>query len=197
MTGVITPYSRTPSAVGLNLLLLSILCLTVTPASRGATLVAREYDLKAAYLVNFTKFVAWPPAGFNQPSAPLVIGLLGEDPFGEILDRTVRSQVVNNHPLVIKRFKRGEDPGGCHLLFISRSEKEGLPEIVRGLQGRGVLLVSEMDQFLDQGGMINLYLEADLVKFAANPEAAERAGLKISSKLLGLAKVVKAGPAKR
>jgi YfiR/HmsC-like len=184
------------AAVWLHGLLACTLCLQVICKARSAGLVAREYDLKAAYLFNFTKFIEWPEASFNGPAAPLVVGLLGDDPFGDVLDETVRGKAINHHPLVVKRFKHGEDPVGCQVLFISRSERDRLPEIVRALHGQGVLLVSDMDEFLERGGMITFFLDADRLKFAINPESAEQAGLKISSKLLGLAKVVMPEPAK-
>lgn len=158
---------------------------TTTRSARSAL----EYDLKAAFLLNFAKFVEWPAAAFTDDHSPLVVGVLGEDPFGETMDRIVREKQIKGHPLIVSRWKSGEAPGPCQLLFICRSESYRVAELLRNLGGQSVLLISEIEQFLERGGMINFFTESDQVKFAVNPDAAARAGLIISSKLLNVAKV--------
>ncbi|HZR20379.1 MAG TPA: YfiR family protein [Verrucomicrobiae bacterium] len=156
----------------------------------GATSVS-EYQLKAAFLYNFTKFVDWPPKAFLVPDAPIVIGIVGDDPFGNEIDDLVRGEVVRDHALIVKRIPPDGDLRSCHVLFISRSEKERLPALLSQLKESPVLTVSDMDRFGEQGGIINLVLENKAVKIEINPTAAERAGLQVSAKLLRLARLVK------
>jgi hypothetical protein len=183
--------------------LLAVVCRCTIALAAGFALVRAaspekaaltEYEVKAAFLFNFAKFVDWPGSELRRGNAPMVLGVLGEDPFGEVLDRILQAKQINKHPLILKRFQCGADPTGCHVLFISASEKDRLPEIVRAFEGRAVLLVSETDRFLECGGMINFYIESASVKFAINLEAAQRSGLRISSKLLSVAKVVNVQP---
>lgn len=148
---------------------------------------ASEYQLKAAFLFNFVKFTEWPPAAFSNATAPLVIGVLGDDPFGRTLDDLVNGEIINGRAIEIKRFPGGDDPNACHVLFISRSEKDRLSRLLEELKQKPVLTVSDLDQFCQQGGMINLALSAgNTVKPEINPDAARSAGVQISSKLLNL-----------
>jgi hypothetical protein len=165
-------------------MVLLCVCGQAAPSSKPT-----EYQVKAAFLFNFAKFVEWPPQSFRRADGPLCIGILGEDPFGPVLDKTVQNKTVNGHALTLRRLKRGQDPTGCHVLFISRSEQGQAAELIAQLKGQSVLLVSEIDDFLEAGGMIRLYLETDSVKFAINPGAVEQAGLSASSKLLAIAKI--------
>ncbi len=146
-----------------------------------------EYQLKAAFLFNFAKFVEWPPAAFAEPTAPLIIGILGENPFGDVLEETVRGKSLNNHPLAVRTFRSVAESTNCHVLFISSSEKKRLPEILKGIEGSAVLTVSEIDRFTETGGMINFVSEGNKIRLKINDGAAKTAGLKIGSKLLGLA----------
>jgi hypothetical protein len=170
------------------------ICGVLFPAAgwtSAAELSAQEYTVKAAYLFNFAKFVEWPPNSLAPIEGAFVIGVVGEDPFDGALDRIIENKKLHNHPLVLRRFKRGDEVKTCHLLFISSSENDHLEEIVKAVHGASVLLVGENEKFLDRGGMINFFLESQTVKFSINLPATERAGLKLSSKLLSLAKVVK------
>jgi hypothetical protein len=169
----------------------AVVLLTLSGVVRAEKPDLTEYQVKAAFLFNFVKFVEWPAASFRCADEPLVIGMVGEDPFGDDLDRILRNKSINDRPLKLKRFQSGQDPTGCHLVFISRSEKARLPEIMRALKGSNVLLVSELEGFLELGGMIRFYLDSSKVRFEINPRSAESAGLKMSSKLLGVAKVVR------
>ena len=147
-----------------------------------------EYQVKAAFLFNFAKFVEWPPAAFADAKSPIVIGILGDNPFGEDLAKTVRDKTVNNRPITIKKeFRSLADATNCHILFISTSEKQRLPEIFKGLRGASVLTVGETDRFTETGGMINFVTGGNKIRFQINVEAAKSAGLKVSSKLLSLA----------
>jgi hypothetical protein len=146
-----------------------------------------EYRLKAAFLFNFAKFVDWPPEAFKDASAPLVIGILGDNPFGRDLEQTVQGKSINTHPLLIKQFSSPSETTNCHILFVSSSEKKRQPEVLNSVRGAPVLTVGENDQFIEAGGMINFVVEDKKIRFQINNDPARREGLKISSKLLGLA----------
>jgi len=149
-----------------------------------------EYQVKAAYLFNFLKFVEWPDESFADPLAPIVIGVVGEDPFGNALPQVVIGKTVQGRDLVIRIYHAGEDLRGAHILFISASERKRLPMILSSLRGSSVLTVADTSGFLDAGGMIQFLNENGRVRFAINMDATGRAKLKMSSKLLSLAKVV-------
>lgn len=152
---------------------------------------ASEYQVKAAFLYNFAKFVEWPPDAARDSSDPITICIIGQDPFGTVLDEVVRGKTVSGHRLVIRRSKPGQSWKGCQIAFISFSEGKDLPSILESSKRSGVLTVGETEGFAQRGGMINFVVEQERVHFEVNVEAAERAGLKISSKLLSLAKIVR------
>jgi hypothetical protein len=148
-----------------------------------------EYEVKAAFLYNFAKFTEWPVE--EEGEDPIVIGVLGEDPFGELLDNTVRGKLVRGRTLQIKRFdKLSEDLKGCHILFIGVSESNRIARALKYLEGARVLTVGESRTFCSVGGSINFVLDRRRVRFEISVAAAERAGLKLSSKLLKLATLV-------
>lgn len=149
-----------------------------------------EYQVKATWLLNFLQFTEWPAAAFTNANTPIRIGVLGDDPFGAVLDQTVQGETINNRKLVVLRSRRVEDLKDCQLLFISKSEKPRLTEILRGLESASVLTVSETESFARIGGIINFYLEGKKVRFEINAAAARRKGIKISSQVLDLAKPV-------
>jgi len=146
-----------------------------------------EYDVKAAFIYNFLKFVEWP----DKASADTTVNLcvLGNDPFGSAID-SVQGQIVNNKRIVIKRHNDTHALGKCQVLFISRSEKEQLSQILATLTGMNILTVSDTRGFAEQGVIINFYLEENKVRFEVNLDAINRSRLKISSRLLSLAKIV-------
>lgn len=183
-----------PRQLGLKLILFEfalLACVQFAISSEGhAQEALPEYQVKAAYLFNFLKFVEWPSNAFPDPLAPFVIGIVGDDPFGSALPEVVVGKTVQGRDLVIRRYHPGESLRGASILFISVSEKKRLSQILAGLQGSSVLTVGDMDGFLDAGGMIQLISENDRVRFAINVDATNRARLKVSSKLLSLAHVV-------
>jgi hypothetical protein len=146
-----------------------------------------EYQLKAAYLFNFARFVEWPKTAFQNPTSPVVIGILGENPFHDDLSRVIGSKLVDTHPVVIKEFRSASEVTNCHVIFISSSEKKKLPEIFQSLKGSNVLTVGETERFIEAGGMISFFLERTKIRFQINKDAAEAAGLKVSAKLMTLA----------
>ncbi len=165
-------------------------CIIATSGSRAVAqdTSASEYRVKAAFLYNFAKFVEWP---VGAPSGPIKIGILGKDPFGSTLDNTVKGKTANGRTLVIKRLKRTQDARSCHIVFVSESEKARITEILATIKGAPVLMVGDVERFAHRGGTVNFYLEQNKVRFEINVEAADKAGLKISSKLLSLARIVK------
>lgn len=149
-----------------------------------------EYQVKAAYLFNFLKFVEWPDDPAADSRAPWVIGVVGENPFGDELTRAVSGKVVQGHELQVRKFDAGYDTRGCHILFVSASEKKRLSSILAALKGASVLTVADMDSFTQTGGMIQFVIEDGRVRFAIDVGATSHARLKVSSKLLSLARSV-------
>ena len=173
---------RTNTLVGLVLGLL----LTAAPG-HAQTPPPSEYQLKAAFLYNFAKFIEWPLNAFAEDKSPFIIGILGENPFGNNLEPTVSGKKINEHPITIQPFREVTDATNCHILFICTSEKKRLPEIIEKLRGTTVLTVGETERFIETGGMVNFVQEGAKLRFQINDDAAKVAKLKISSKLLGLA----------
>jgi hypothetical protein len=151
-----------------------------------------EYAVKAAFLYNFARFVEWPGEALGSGGAPLLLGVVGDDPFGSSIDQTVAGKNVNGHPIAVRRLKWGQNLRQCHILFISSSEARRLPQILESLRGSSVLTVADMDRFDQQGGIVRFLIEEGKVRFEINVDAADQAGLRISSKLLALAKIVRA-----
>ena len=164
------------------------LVLAVCPASIIAGESANEYTIKAAVLYKFASFVVWPE---SNPSAPLVIGVMGEDPFGPVLDQIVMDKNVNGRKFEIHRFRAGQDPDQVQILFIGETDRRRLRAVLGRLRGAAVLTVADMPGFCENGGMIRLGLENNHVSLEINPDAAESAGLQFSSKLLSLARIVR------
>ena len=148
-----------------------------------------ERDLKAAFLYNFAKFVEWPAAAFPEPTTPVTLCVLGDDPLGASLEAVVKGEKLNDRRLVVRLLRDPQAIPGCHVLFVS-IEKGRLPEILASLRGSGVLTVGSAADFLERGGMIRLFLEQNRVRFDINLDAAEQSHLTLSSKLLRLARAV-------
>lgn len=152
--------------------------------------VSREYDLKAVFLYNLASFVDWPPSAFPSPEAPFVIAVVGEDPFGRVLDEVVANEQVGRHPLVVRRVRRHEEVGGCHVLFIGKSEAWRVRDVLRRVQGAPVLTVGDLPGFVEAGGMVGFATQANHLRLYVNRQAINAAALGISSKLLEVAQVV-------
>jgi hypothetical protein len=150
----------------------------------------QEYQIKAAFLYNFAKFVEWPAVAFRDAQSPLLVCVLGKDPFGEALD-SLRDKTVEGRKIQVRRIARIEDAEGCHILFVSSSEREDLSRILKAVWGKSILTVGDMKGFTQAGGIINLTMTEGKISFEINTAAAERASLKISSKLLKLGRVVR------
>ena len=162
-----------------------------TVTAHASATPSREYKVKAAFLYNFAKFVEWPDEAFADDNTPMTIGILGEDPFGNILEQTIKGKTVKSRKLKIERFKQISDVDTCHILFISSSEEKHLTEVLEFLKDSDLLTVGEMKRFAHSGGIINFIIEENRIHFEINIDAASRAQLKISSNLLKLAKIVR------
>ncbi len=163
------------------------------PRAAAETAISAEYKVKAVFLFNFTQFVEWPAGAFSSDEAPLVIGILGGDPFDAYLDDLVKGEKVGRRPLVVRRCKSPEEIAGCHILFINRSRAAELPQILERLKGRSVLTVSDLDTFNRQGGMMRLATEAGKIQLKISVAPAKSAGLVISSKILSPRTIVPEG----
>lgn len=151
---------------------------------------SRERQVQAVFLFNFAQFVQWPETSFMTPDSPLIIGVLGHDPYGATLDDVVRGEQVGGRALEVRRFQRVEDAVECHILYVSRSEEARFDRIFAALQGRALLTVGDADGFALQGGMIRFVTERGRIRLRVNLEAAREAGLTLSSKLLRSAEIV-------
>lgn len=159
------------------------------PFPQQNTNTTEEYKIKAVFLFHFAQFVDWPSNNFTGERVPLVIGVLGEDPFGVYLDQVVAGEAINGHPLEVRRFSRPEDVSDCHILFISGEGQGQLRSSLKVIQDRAVLTVGDSPAFIRAGGMIRFFSQDSKVRLQINPEAARASGLTISSKLLRLADI--------
>ncbi len=148
-----------------------------------------EYQLKAVFLFNFAKFVEWPPQAFADPHDPFTICVLGDTPFGSALDDAVRGKTVANRPISIRLVSNSQQARKCQILFVSASEHRRLHGILEALRNCCVLTVGETEDFTENGGIVQFRMKDARVRIEINAEAAERAGLRISSKLLSLAEL--------
>ena len=170
---------------------MATLTLSALFATRAAAQAEfNEYQLKAVFLFNFAQFVEWPEKAFAGADSPLVIGVLGADPFGPVLDETVRDERIGGRKLEIHRYRRVEDVGICQILFISKSESSHLEAILAALKERSVLTVGDADRAARRGVMIQFLTEKKRVRLRINLDAAKLAGLTISSKLLRPTEIV-------
>jgi hypothetical protein len=166
---------------------LALLFLPATSLFCADALHPLEYRVKAAFLLNFTKFAEWPPTTFPDATTPLSICILGDDPFGPDIDQIINGEAVGGHKIVIQRYEH-DPPRTCQVLFVRRPDNE-TSGVLANL-GPGVLTVGEGHAFLSAGGIIAFVLENNRVRFDINQSAAESAGIKLSSKLMKVARYV-------
>ena len=170
----------------------ALLALAALPVCAQAP-APTEYQVKAAFLFNFSQFVDWPSADFADGGSPLVIGVLGDDPFGAMLDEIVRGETVNGHPLAVRRYQSVDQIDTCHILFIDRSQSGQLDAVFAALKERNVLTVGDFEGFARRGGIIRFVTVGNKIRLRVNLAAAQRAKLTISSKLLRPAQIVSPG----
>ena len=161
---------------------------------QAAEAPVREHDLKAAYLINFIRFTSWPESGNVQSQEPLVVGILGEDLFGEALPVLLERQRSHGRELMVRRVSEADDLGSLQVLFISKSVGPRYAQVLTRLRNTPVLTVGENEGFARHGGMIGLALSDGTIQFDVNAEAVRQAGLQLSSKVLAVARQVLRSP---
>jgi hypothetical protein len=153
--------------------------------------ISREYRIKAAYLYQFSRYIDWPAGAFPTAETPFVIGVMGKDPIISDLEQIARLKKVQDRALEIRRFSSAADVRTCNILYIPATlAAETQAELIRSLAGRGILLVGEDAGFLERGGCVQFAVEDNTIRVAIARKNAEHEGLKISSKLLQVARVV-------
>jgi hypothetical protein len=162
-------------------------CLFSSNAASGEPVVT-EYEVKAAYIFNFAKFVDWPSNVFPARNSPIIIGIIGDDEFGTLLGNIVKGKTIQERTIVVRPLKWSADFNSCHIVFIGASEQKQLKQIADNLHDRPVLTITEAEEDLQAKGIMNLIVEGGKVQFKIDIAGAEKAHLQISSKLLRLAR---------
>jgi hypothetical protein len=168
----------------LTVMVLAMIC------NSASAQASREYQIKSAFLFNFAEFTEWPPEAFETKDSPLIIGILGTDPFGGVLDETVRNETVRGHRLVVERYRKVEEIQTCHILYIGQSEASRLDHVLGAIKGKPILTVSDIEGAALRGAAIRFLNEKNKIRLRVNLEAARTAGVTISSKLLRAAEIV-------
>ena len=174
--------------------LIIILVLSALPATAQ---VSREFQIKAVFLYNFAQFTEWPESVFPNEKSPIVIGIVGPDPFGTTLTETVHSETIQGHPLLIEHYAHAADVKTCHILFISQPEIRHCDEIIKSVKEKPVLTVADTDSAASAAAVIRFVVENNKVHFRVNAEAARAANISLSSKLLRVADATPGGGAPR
>lgn len=197
LTGAPRPWRRAlPGRGALNfawvaLTLIIWNCLTQSSAGEESAATVLEHKVKAAYLLNFARFVEWPANAFTNAAAPIVVGIIGEDPIGACLEQMVQNQTVQHRKIVLRHLGPQDDAGACQILFLSETlNANDQRELLERLKARSVLTVSDKRDFVQQGGMVGFVLVEANIRFDISRRAAEAAALKFSSKLLKVARKV-------
>jgi hypothetical protein len=165
--------------------------LAVCPARAQEPPKAPEYRIKAAFLYNFTLYTEWPAQSFEKSDSPLVLTIAGDDPFGGELDAAVRGKTVRGRAVEIHHVAQAAEVSRCHLLFLSNAQARNLPQVLHRFEELPPLTVGETEDFTRIGGAIRFFIEGNKVRFEVNTDAVARARVKMSSKLLSLAKIVR------
>jgi YfiR/HmsC-like len=185
--------SRAVSRRALPGVLIGILSGTLAPAL-GQSGSGSEYAVKAAFLFHFAQFVEWPAEAFKDGGSPITYCTMGEDPFHGGLDQALVGKTVGVHPLRVDHLREFEKVSGCQVLFLGAGEKKWIADALAGVSRFPILTVGETEHFVQEGGIIGFCLEENKIRFEINLDAAGKAKLKISAKLLALAKTVVTGP---
>ena len=194
---VAPPFNTRPSVGRIwSAILQSVVIGLIVLSSRVPTSAATPrpavsaQKLEAVYLLNFGRFVSWPASDFTDAQSPLIIGVLGRDPFGRFLDDVVKGETIGQHPVIVRRFASVREVDRCHILFVSESESSRLETIISELADRHILTVSDIPDFAYRGGIIQFLNERERVRFRINLQRAKNSSLELSAKLLRPAEVV-------
>jgi hypothetical protein len=169
----------------ISLILLFLLISSVASRVRAEEEIYTEYEVKAAFLYNFTRFVEWPESSSQKDS--FMIGVLGDDPFAEILEQTIHDKSVQGRKILIHKYQDLNNLGSCDILYIGNFSRFPVDKVLSHISSPGILTIGDSNDFMQKGGMIHLYLLDNKLRFEINLKAAAHSGLKISSKLLSLA----------
>lgn len=164
------------------------------PTQGAVPAEAEEYRIKAAFLYKFAAYVEWPPASFESSDSPLVFGVLGAGALADDLARIAAGHTVNGRPVEVRELHHGDPLGELHVLFVGRAAGARLPEVLAAAAGRPLLTVTESDAALELGSTINFVIVDDRVRFDVAVPAADQGGIRISSRLLSVARRVITSP---
>jgi len=174
------------------LLAVGVALLAGVPAARAESGAPRDYQVKAAFLINFPRYVNWPASTFAESNSPVTVAIFGDDNMaGEFANMIEGGRMVDGHPLQLKRISKVEEIPGCQILYVADSERSRMPDILERIKGAGILTVGESEDFLEQGGIIQLVNRDRKIRIQVNLNAASQAQLRISSRLLVVADAVK------
>ena len=180
-----TRFNPKPNWIGFGI----IAAIALLSPSGQAIPTQSEYALKSAFLYNFCRFIDWPESAFSSANDPFIIGIAGDDPFGSLLNDTIKGKKYRNHPIRIDYFRGAGEIKRCHLLFVPRANASRFDPSLTTSVGKNILTVSETDEFLNRGGMITLRAEPNRVRLRISRAAVHSANLVVSSKLLKVAEV--------
>lgn len=166
------------------------LCFFFINAIHAQEKPAPANQVKAAFLYNFTRFVNWPASSFSSSSDPFIIGIIGNDPFGQYIEELVKGEKIGNHPIIIKRYYSLENIEDSHILFINTSDRDRIRRILSIVRNKSILTVSDTENFTDFGGAVHFYRHENKIRLKINISSAKNSRLEISSKLLSLAEIV-------
>jgi hypothetical protein len=167
----------------------AFLAVLTAPLPAATTAPPNEYALKSVFLYNFCHFIEWPASAFSSPNDPLIIGIVGDDPFGSLLKEAVEGETYHGRPIQIEHYRGPKDIKHCHLLFVGRSEAGRVDAILGAVASKSAVTVGETEQFLERGGMIALTAERNRVRLSVNTSALRAGNLDVSSKLLRVADI--------
>jgi hypothetical protein len=175
----------------MTLRLAATIFLGILLTARAPGQVLDEYQVKAAFLYNFAKFVEWPPEAFKTAKDPILVCVLGHNPFGSALEETIHGKSIASRAFAYRQVSDAESASDCQILFIGSTESKRFRSLLDNLKPTGILTIGEAQGFAADGGVINFKLDDGRVHFEINVDAAEQERLHISAKLLSLAKIVK------
>lgn len=185
-----TTAGGTPALLVMRRLALAVVLGALLSAGGRAQSVS-EYQMKAAYVYNLSKFVEWPPDAFKTASDPITICVLGQSPILQTLNEAVNGETIEDRKLIVRQVSDVSQARNCQLLFVGSSDRKYLQSALRELKAAGILTVGETASFTAEGGVVNFRLEGNKVRIEINLDAAERQRLRINPKLLSLAQIVK------
>jgi len=162
----------------------------LAPATARPADPPTDRDVKAAFLYRFTQYVEWPTAAFESPDSPVVLGVLGDAAYVQVIAASAGGKSAGGRPIVVRQLQSPSGAVGCHVVFVGASQAAAVPAIVRAVSASPVLTVSDAAEFAKAGGAVGFVVRNGKVAFQINVGAAGRAGLKVSSKLLRLAEIV-------